>query len=80
MLRCRTIRKPLNSHIQRIGDPVRSQLLSLQSLDDQRQHQAASFAYFDVFFLCAVLSILLVLLVLFMKRSVAEKGQHIGGE
>ena len=83
---------PLNTHVraflertrafffQRTGDPVRSQLLSLQSLDDQRQQQAAAFAYFDVFFLCAVLSIVLVLLVLFMKRSVAEKGEHISAE
>jgi DHA2 family multidrug resistance protein len=83
---------PLNFHVrefldrtrafffQRTGDPVRSQLIGLQALDDQRQQQAAAFAYFDVFFLCAVLSIALVLLVLFMKRSVAEKGEHIGGE
>jgi DHA2 family multidrug resistance protein len=83
---------PLNSHVQgfmektgaffyqRIGDPVRSQLLGLQSLDDQRQQQAAAFAYFDVFFLCAVVALVLVVLVPFMKRSVAEPGQHIGGE
>jgi DHA2 family multidrug resistance protein len=83
---------PLNSHVQeylkktgaylvqRTGDPVRSQLMSLQTLDEQRQQQAAAFAYFDVFFVCAVLSIALVPLVLFMKRSVAEPGEHIGAE
>jgi DHA2 family multidrug resistance protein len=82
----------LNSHVQgflgrtrefflgRTGDPARSLQLSLHSLNEQRQQQAASLAYFDVFWMCAVLSIALVVLVLFMKRSVAEKGEHIGGE
>jgi hypothetical protein len=39
-----------------------------------RQQQAASLAYFDVFWVSAVLGVLLVFLVLLMKRSVAEKG------
>jgi len=34
-------------------------------------------AYLDVFWLCAVVSIALVVLVLVMKRSVAEKGEHV---
>jgi DHA2 family multidrug resistance protein len=83
---------PLNSHVQgflgrtrefflgRTGDPARSLQLSLYSLDEQRQQQAASLAYFDVFWLGAALTIALVVLVLFMKRSVAEKGEHIGAE
>jgi DHA2 family multidrug resistance protein len=54
--------------------------LSLQSLDELRQQQAASLAFFDVFWLCAVLAAALVLLVVFMKRSVAEKGEHISAE
>jgi hypothetical protein len=29
---------------------------------------------------CAVIGVCLVVLVLFMKRSVAEKGAHIGAE
>jgi DHA2 family multidrug resistance protein len=66
--------------LQRTGDPARSQLLGVQALDDLRQQQAASLAYFDVFWLAAVLTLALVFLVLFMKRSVAEKGEHIGGE
>src|SRR5262249_15035716 len=37
--------------LQRTGDPARSPLMSLHSLDDLRQQQAASLAYFDVFFL-----------------------------
>jgi hypothetical protein len=36
--------------------------------------------YFDVFWLCAVLGVLLVFLVPMMKRSVAEKGAHVGAE
>ncbi len=65
---------------QRTGDPARSPLLGLQSLDELRQQQAASLAYFDVFWLSAVLAAALVVLVLLMKRSVAEPGQHIAAE
>jgi len=83
---------PLNSQVQsyfsqgqaffmqRTGDPARSQQLTLQTLDNLRQQQAASLAYFDVFWLFAVLSLGLVLLVLLMKRSVAEKGELVGAE
>jgi DHA2 family multidrug resistance protein len=83
---------PLNPHVQgflgktrefffqRTGDPARSPLLGLHSLDELRHQQAAALAYFDVFFLFAVLTAVLVILVPFMKRSVAEKGEHIGGE
>ena len=83
---------PLNSHVheflvnahglylQRAGDAARSLQLGLQSLDDLRQQQAASMAYFDVFWIGAVVSAALVFLVLLMKRSVAEKGEHIGAE
>jgi DHA2 family multidrug resistance protein len=83
---------PLNSHVQSFfsqgqasfmqwtGDPARSQVLTLQSLDNLRQQQAASLAFFDVFRLFAIVSLVLVLLVLLLKRSVAEKGELIGGE
>jgi DHA2 family multidrug resistance protein len=83
---------PLNSHVQaffsqgqalfmrQTGDPVRSQQDTLQQLDNLRQQQAASLAYFDVFWLCAVLGLALVPLVLLMKRSVAEKGAPVGAE
>jgi DHA2 family multidrug resistance protein len=66
--------------MQRTGDPAGSQQMAAQALDNLRQQQASSLAYFDVFWLCAVLAVLLVPLVLLMKRSVAEKGEHIGGE
>jgi DHA2 family multidrug resistance protein len=62
------------------GDPARSRLDAVQTLENLRQQQAASLAYFDVFFLCAALGVCLTFLVLLMKRSVAEKGAHVGGE
>ncbi|HVP13288.1 MAG TPA: DHA2 family efflux MFS transporter permease subunit, partial [Phycisphaerae bacterium] len=83
---------PLNPHVntfleqsralflQQTGDPAASPLGALQTLEELRQQQAASLAYFDVFWLCAVLSAALVVLVLPMKRSVAEKGELIGAE
>jgi len=66
--------------LERTGDPAGSQQRALQTLDNLRQQQAASLAYFDVFWICAVLAVLLVPLVLFMKRSVAEKGAHMAAE
>ncbi len=66
--------------MQQTGDPARSQQMTLQTLDNLRQQQAVSLAYFDVFWLFAVLSLGLVLLVFLMKRSVAEKGEIFGGE
>jgi MFS transporter, DHA2 family, multidrug resistance protein len=83
---------PLNPHVndfldqsraffaQQSGGPAWSQLSAVQALEDLRQQQAASMAYFDVFWLCAVLSAALVVLVLLMKRSAAEPGEHIGAE
>jgi DHA2 family multidrug resistance protein len=62
------------------GDPERARLMAYQVLDYLRQQQAASLSYFDVFWIAAVVAAALVPLVFFMKRSVAEKGAHIGGE
>jgi len=83
---------PLNPHVhsfldrghafflQHAGDPAKSRQMTVQVLDNLRQQQAASLAYFDVFWVCAAVGAALVLLVLLMKRSVAEKGAHIGAE
>ena len=65
---------------QQTGDPAGSQQMSLQTLADLRETQAASLAYFDDFWLFAVIPAALVFLVPLMKRSVAEKGAHIGAE
>ena len=62
------------------GDPTLSQQLAWQSLQNLRDQQASSLAYFDVFLLLAVVMVALVPVVLWMKRSVAEKGARIGGE
>jgi DHA2 family multidrug resistance protein len=62
------------------GDAPRSQLLALESLARIREQQALALAYFDVFAVLAAVSILLVLLLFLMRRSVAEKGARIGAE
>ena len=66
--------------LQQTGDPAGSQQMALQALADLREQQAGSLAYFDDFWLFAVIPVALVFLVLLMKRSVAEKGAHIGAE
>jgi DHA2 family multidrug resistance protein len=83
---------PLNPHVtaflgqaragflQNTGDPAGSQQMAVQALQSLTQRQAESLAYFDVFWTCAALGVGLVVLVLFMKRSVAEKGAHVGAE
>ena len=62
------------------GDPAGSQQQAVLALDALRQQQGASLAYFDVFWVAAVVGVVLVVLVLSMKRSVAEKGAHVGAE
>jgi MFS transporter, DHA2 family, multidrug resistance protein len=66
--------------LQQSGDPSAAQQLAWQALENLRQQQASSLAYFDVFFLLAVVTLAPLLAVLLMKRSVAEKGAHIGQE
>ena len=66
--------------LQQTGDPALAQQMTLQTLADLRRQQAASLAYFDDFWLFAVLAVGLIFLIPLMKRSVAEKGAHIGAE
>ena len=66
--------------LQQTGDPVVAQQLALQTLSNLRQQQASGLAYFDVFWVLAVVMVALVFVVLAMKRSVAEKGARIGSE
>jgi MFS transporter, DHA2 family, multidrug resistance protein len=66
--------------LEQSGDPVASQQLALQALDNVREQQASALAYFDCFWAFAMIMLALVPLVLLMKRSVAEKGARIGGE
>jgi MFS transporter, DHA2 family, multidrug resistance protein len=66
--------------LQQTGDPAASQQLGWQQLETLRQQQASSLAYFDCFWLFAMSTLALVFVVLFMKRSVAEKGAHVMSE
>jgi DHA2 family multidrug resistance protein len=66
--------------LEQTGDPAAAQQLAWQALENLRQQQANSLAYFDLFWLLAVVAFVLVFLVLLMKRSVAEKGARVGGE
>ena len=54
--------------------------MAWQALANLREQQAASLAYFDVFFVLACVAAALVILVFFMKRSVAEKTAHVAAD
>jgi MFS transporter, DHA2 family, multidrug resistance protein len=64
--------------LQQTGDPATAQQLALQALENLRQQQASALAYFDCFWLFSVAMLALTLVVFVMKRSVAEKGAHVG--
>ena len=66
--------------LQQTGDPAAAQQLAWQALENLRQQQASALAYFDCFWLFAVVMLALALAIFVMKRSVAEKGARIGGE
>ena len=65
---------------QHTGDPPLSREMTVRLLEQLRARQALSLAYFDVFTFSAAAGVLLVAMVLLMRRSVAEKGAHIGAE
>ena len=62
------------------GDPAALQQLAWQALENLRQQQASALAYFDCFWIFAVVTMALVFVVPLMKRSVAAKGAHIASE
>ena len=66
--------------LQQTGDLAAAQQLAWQALENLRHQQASALAYFDCFWLFAVAILAVTFVVLFMKRSVAEKGARIGGE
>jgi DHA2 family multidrug resistance protein len=68
------------SFLQLTGDPVGSALKAWQLVSNELQAQASSLAYFDVFWLFSMLTLLLVPLVLLMRPAVAEKGAHLAAE
>ena len=65
--------------VQQTADPVGAKLMALQALDDLRQQQASTLAYFDTFVVFAALSFVLVFTVFLMRRSVARRGARRGG-
>ena len=65
---------------QETADPVAAQQLALKGLETLRGQQSSALAYFDSFWVFAMLTLALVFVVLFMKRSVAEKGARIATE
>jgi MFS transporter, DHA2 family, multidrug resistance protein len=65
---------------QGTGDIARSRLMALLGeLANVREQQASSLAYFDCLWAFPVVALGLVFLVPLMRRSVAEKGAHVGG-
>jgi DHA2 family multidrug resistance protein len=66
--------------LQQSGDPVAANQVALQSLANLREQQSSSLAYFDVFFIFALVAVALIVLVFFMKRSVAVKDAHLAAE
>ena len=66
--------------LQLTGSPVAARQMALQSLEDVRQQKSSALAYFDTFFVFAVVGVALSFLVLLMKPSVAAKGAHVAAE
>jgi len=66
--------------LQQTGDPAAAQQLAWKALEKLRDLQSSALAYFDCFFLFAVAMLAVMVVVLLMKRSVAEKDVRIGGE
>jgi DHA2 family multidrug resistance protein len=66
--------------LQLTGSPVAARQMALQSLEDMRQQQSSALAYFDTFFVFAVVGVALSFLVLLMKPSVVAKGAHVAAE
>jgi len=66
--------------LQQSGDPVAANQVALQSLANLREQQSSSLAYFDVFFIFAVVAVALIVLVFFMKPSIAVKDAHLAAE
>jgi MFS transporter, DHA2 family, multidrug resistance protein len=66
--------------LQQTGDTPLSQQAALNVLELARNQQAESLAYFDVFWVAAVVAICLIFMVFLMRRSVAEKGAHLAAE
>jgi DHA2 family multidrug resistance protein len=68
------------TYLQQTGDQAAAHQMALQSLEDLREQQASALSYFDAFLIFAVIGVGLAATVLLMKRSAAQKGQHVAAE
>lgn len=66
--------------LQHTGDPVAARYMAYQLMANMRDRQATSLAYFDIFWVAAVLALSLLVLVALMKRSTVAKGTHVSAE
>ena len=92
LLRLNEYLDPLNPNLQEYqnglrqnltpitGDPVTTNSMAQQIIDNIRQAQASSLAYFDVFWVAAMVALVLIVPVFLMRRSVAAKGAHLAAE
>ncbi len=66
--------------LQQTGDQAAAHQMALQSLENLREQQASALSYFDAFLIFTVLATGLAFMVLLMKRSAAQKGEHVAAE
>jgi MFS transporter, DHA2 family, multidrug resistance protein len=66
--------------LQQTGDPVAAKRMALRAIDNLRHQQASALAFFDTFLIFAIVAVALIVPLFFMRRSVAEKGAHVGAE
>ena len=66
--------------LQQTGDPAGSQLMSMDVIEGMRQQQSLGLAYFDAFWLFAIMALTIIPLALLMRPSKAKAGEHIGAE
>jgi DHA2 family multidrug resistance protein len=70
----------ISAFLQQTGDQAAAHQMALQSLENLREQQASALSYFDAFLIFSALAIGLAFLVLLMKPSAAQKGQHVAAE
>jgi DHA2 family multidrug resistance protein len=66
--------------LQQTGDPAGSRLMSMDVVEGMRQQQSLGLAYFDAFWLFAVMAAAIIPLALLMRPSKAQAGEHAGME
>jgi DHA2 family multidrug resistance protein len=66
--------------LQQTGDQAAAHQMALQSLENLREQQASALSYFDAFLIFTALATGLAFMVLLMKRSAAQKAQHVTAE